>query len=338
MIRKDIGKRLAEGRQLERARHKAEDVKKLGTLRAGNSGVMDEDGNVAGSCHRIAYLRSVGIEVDPPDDSLLVMFQVGTANETIVYNDLIHTAAEGEVIKREEEIPTRWMTSNGTPVTGRPDMVLGHNVPTVSERSGVDGSQFIPELLLELKSVASVWTTRSVLFDQEPKLAHLIQACHYMWQLGNIDGRLIYKQYGLQAVPDFAQKFFPKEGDDNAEYLEYNSQGKVKAVRPFEIVYELRLIKGTLEFRVEGNSSWIRTVITTDAIRRYYEFVSEMGSGKKLGPVPETIDHSGKEKSYSNCSYCPLSSICKEVKKEKSATKQFDKWIEKVVDFTGSRR
>lgn len=325
-IRTDIGKRLAEGRQLARKKHVAAEVDKRGNLRAGNSGLMGETGDVAGSCHRKAHLRQLGIEIDPPDAQTLIMFQMGIANEEVVYQDLIHTAfGDGEKVLREEEIPIVWYTGNGTKVTGRPDLVICSPTVSVDERTGAQIT-YKPELGIELKSVASVWTTRQVLFDGAPKLAHLVQAGHYAWQL-NVPFRLIYKQYGIQAMPDFAHKFFPRKGEKGSEYMEFNEKGNPKSIRPFEIVYELQYTKdGVLQFRKEGVGKWRDTIVSIEDIKRFYEFVSRMRADKTLGPIPMTVDSSGKELSYSDCKYCPLQKLCN----GKEAVKDYTKWIRAV--------
>lgn len=323
MIRMNIGQRLAEGRQLLRAGYKELDAAKLGVLRAGNSGIMSVDGEVAGSCHRVAHLRQLGLELDPPDDKQLVMFQLGVSNEDVVYNDLRQTASPNEVILREEEIPIEWFTSNGTKVTGRPDMVIceipegtGSIVKTGVTVDTMD-PQPKPVLCLELKSVASVWTTRSVLFECDPKLAHLAQVAHYMWKLGT-PGRLIYKQYANQAMPDFAHRYFPRVGTPGSEYMEYGKDGKPKCVRPFEIVYELEFDgEGRLRFRREDQPTgvWGVTIVSKADIERFYEYVSTMGAAQTLGQRPLTLGWDGEAKRYSNCDYCPLDKVCDKVAK-----------------------
>jgi hypothetical protein len=326
MIRTNIEERLQEGRQIARKKYTDMDATKLGILRAGNSGIMSEDGEVAGSCHRVAHLRQLGIELDPPTDSNLIMFQVGTSNEDIIFEDLMHTAAAGEIILREEEIPIEWFTSNGTRVTGRPDMVLcvvEETPVTAEEAASMNGSgpehmqagallsSAKPVLGLELKSVASVWTSRSVLFEGEPKLAHLAQAGHYAWKL-NVPFKLIYKQYALQSMPDFAAKFFPAQGKPLSEHIDYNPQGKPKAIKPFEIVYDLEYGQnGKLRYRREGTKSWTESIVSREDIERYYEFVSKMGPDQNLGPRPLTLGTDGEAKKFTNCAYCPLDKTCK---------------------------
>lgn len=343
----NLGDRLRAGRQLLRQRHKAGDAEKLGNLRAGNSGIMSEQGDVAGSCHRVAHLRALGIDLEEPEDSKLIMFQMGTANEDVVYNDLVQTAGPDEVILRETEIPTFWLTKNGTKVTGRPDMVICSmqsplSVPVGIRTCKVPGRSdvvAVPSWGVELKSIASVWTTREVLFDGAPKMAHLIQASHYAWQLG-VPFRLMYKQYVNQVVPQWAQRMFPKDGKPGSEYIEYNDKGEIKNIRPFEIVYELEVTKnGMVRYRREdGSSPWIVTLIRPTDIERFYEAASLIGETGDLGKRPLTIDSQGKEKSYSNCNYCPLKKVCDKVDKTSKTRPaiSYDQWLTEVRATVGA--
>lgn len=336
-IRINIGQRLAEGRQLLRAEYKQQDAAKLGVLRAGNSGIMSVDGEVAGSCHRVAHLRQLGLELDPPDDKSLIMFQVGTSNEDIVYEDLRQTKSAGEIILREEEVPIEWVTSNGTKVTGRPDMVICRQELRDGSDGEIPGTYNVPLLCLELKSVASVWTTRTVLIEGEPKLAHLAQVAHYMWKLGT-PGRLVYKQYALQAMPDFAHRFFPRKGQPGSEYLEYGRDNKPKAVRPFEIVYELEFDADfRLRFRREGSEAdWQTTIVSTADINRFYEYVSTMAGDSVLGQRPLTLGWDGEPKRYSNCGYCPLEATCDAVEKL-DVGDQYVAWLSEARKLIASR-
>jgi len=47
------------------------EITKLGTLRAGNSGIMIGD-TPAGSCPRVAHLRSIGISTEMPTEDKLI--------------------------------------------------------------------------------------------------------------------------------------------------------------------------------------------------------------------------------------------------------------------------
>lgn len=322
----NISQRLLRGRQIIREQHITDDVKRRGNLRAGSTGAMSTNGDIMGGCHRKLHLRTKGIEVEVPNDSKLVMFQMGLANEDVVYNDLVQTSQVDEVILREEQIPIEWYTKNGTRVTGRPDMVICKNIDGV----------VTPQLGIELKSVASVWTSREVLFNGTPKADHLLQSAHYAWKLG-IPYRLIYKQYGNQAIPSWAHKLFPKRGEPHSEHIEYNDKGEVKNINPYEIVYEVIVSKGgKVSYRREVfpgsvESKTIKTVIKVSDINRFYEFTSKIESSKDLGPRPMTADIYGEAKNYSNCDYCPLLPICKK------SEKNYDEWIDGVNEHIKQR-
>lgn len=358
----NLTERLKAGRQLLRAAHRAGDAAKLGNLRAGNSGIMSENGDVAGACHRVAHLRALGIELEEPTDSKLVMFQMGTANEDVVYHDLVQTSAPDEVILREEEIPISWLTSNGTKVTGRPDMVICKKGEIVSydykgesltyTQTGDAGSttyKITPKWGVELKSVASVWTSRDIL-SRHPKMANLIQAAHYSWKLG-VPFRLMYKQYGIQEIPSWkgaggsagwTQKLFPRQGEPGSECIDYE-KGRIQ---PYELTFELSWSRsGALRYREEGtgerdpvtgdirqDGSWTTTLVRTADIERFYEAASRIGETGDLGKRPLTIDSQGKEKSYSNCSFCPLQKICDKVDKPTKARPKMDyaNWLSEV--------
>lgn len=340
-IRLDIGSRLRDGRILARQEYVRLDEKKRGYLRAGNSGIVlpgsGKSVQVAGSCHRIAHLRQLGIELDPPDDPTVIMFQVGTANEDIVYADLRQTCAVDEVILREEEIPIEWFTSNQTRVTGRPDMVICRDEMVAVEGDGVTAymNRRVPILGLELKSIASIWTTRSVLIKREPKLAHLVQAGHYSWQLG-VPFRLIYKQYAVQHPPAPTSYYdirndFPRPGEPGSEYCEYDSGGSLKSVRPYEIIYSLQFNEaGVLQMQSgEGGSNWVDTIVTRDGIREYYELVSNMPSAGP-GPLPSNLTWNGERMGYSACKYCPLRTVCSNRKQD------YAQWLSAVQNRLAS--
>jgi hypothetical protein len=319
----NITKRLQQGRQLDREQHKQKEVLKVGTLRAGNTGMMSGTGDFAGACPRTVHLRQLGYELEVPDDSKMIMFQMGIANESVVFKDLMHTSGPEEVILQEEEIPISWLTSNGTKVTGRPDMVL------CSKKDG----QTIPFLGIEIKSIASVWTSREVLFEGQPKLPHLLQSAHYSWKLG-VPFRLVYKQYSNQAVPGWAGKLFPKQGEPHSQHISYNEKGDIKYIEPFEIAYELEWDSSSRKYlryrreigEGEKELDWTRTLISQQDVERFYEFVANMQETKVLGVRPMTIDAQGNEKNYSNCGYCPLKDTC-----DKHESKGYDKWMAAVL-------
>lgn len=359
MANLNITERLKQGRKIDRDNHRNQEAGKLGTLRAGNSGIMSETGDIAGTCHRKGHLRSIGVQgFDEPDDHKLIMFQLGYANEDVLYKDLIKTSEPDEILLREEEIPIAWYTKNGTKVTGRPDVVIckrvdkimipeGTTVGTTSNAvdqiilytgsPNILDASIVPILGLELKSVHSVWVARDLLFSRQPKLSNLIQAAHYMWQL-KIPYRLIYKGYSSlgqgMSWSDRMANMFPAVGTPGSEWMEYNEKtGKPKQVKQFEIVFELELdSKGRVMYRLEGSEKWERSLATVGDLERYYEYVSGMAETGDLGPRPMTLDAQGGKLNYTDCQYCPLQEVCD--KNEEGGYKKWLTAVKKLVPVT----
>jgi hypothetical protein len=327
---------IAEARAAHRQEHVDKEKAKFGVLRAGSTGIMSDENEVAGACHRVSLLRSKGIEVDPPTWDKYIMFELGYANEDVIVNQLKKALPANYTVLVEEEVPIAWETSNGTKVTGRPDIVI------LNEKSE-------KVMGLELKSVHSVWVAREVLFKKQPKLANLAQAAHYMWKLGIPDYKLFYKSYSQlgqgMAGNEWIVKQFPRPGEPGSEFVEFTevseaqaAKGKgptVKHIKQFEIIYDLKWDRnGRLQYRVEGNKGvWTHTVITKKSIEDYFELVSRMESSKNLGPLPVGIDASGDKLNYSQCKYCPLNQTCKEY-----SSKGYDKWMEQVVKITNENK
>jgi hypothetical protein len=344
----NITERLRAARAKDRMDYVAAASKKLGQLRAGNSGIMSPEGDIAGGCHRVAHLRQLGIELDPPTPARLIMFEGGFANEDRIYSDLVKTQSgyppgflttgtsqqtevsgfANEVILREEEIPVTWRTKNGTEVTGRPDIVICE-APTVLEVTDMMDADkdptlitirnAVPKLGLELKSVNSVWVARDVLFSGKPKLDNICQAVHYGWKL-NIPYKLIYRQYNIQVAPAFGLNA-PAPGAPGYEQCEFNAKGKLKNIQPWELVYDLRInANGSVDYSVEGREQWTRTLVNTADIERYYEFVSEMAAKKTLGPKFLNIDCLGNEL-FRHEDYCRACAIAEET------DQNYDDWL-----------
>lgn len=314
----DILARLERARALAREKHLEGDRLKLGNLRAGNSGIMDPQGNIAGGCHRRSHLRQLGIELEVPTTDKLLMFDLGFANEDLVYDALVTTLSEGETMLREEEIPIEWMTTNGTKVTGRPDIVILN--------------QGKPTRLLELKSVHSMWTAKDVFFNKTPKMENLVQTAHYMWKL-DVQGSLIYRSYsqlgqGMAGGKREDRKWmldqFPKFGQPGSEFIEFNKKtGVPKHLKQFEIVYDVEFdIEGVLQYRVEGTDRWVTTVISKQDIERYFEYVSTMGEKKLMGPTFTLIKADGRNDTYNHADYCDACKLADFAKGD------YDRWLE----------
>lgn len=319
----DIGKLLKEGFAHIEEEHAAAEKLKLGILRGGNSGLADiSDGQVGitGTCHRKTYLRYKGIVHDEIDADRNIMFGGGRFNEDM-WMDLL-TRSYPHKILRESEIPVSWKTTNGTLVTGRPDIVLCDKKDK-------------PKLGLELKMASSIWTVREVI-NGRPKQPHLIQCAHYSWQLG-IPFQLWYTAYVDFAVTGWTQKHFPNQGEKGSEYCVYNEKGEIVKVLPFQIGFETDWRKGTLWFKEAGkpDAEWQETIVSHERIKRYYDFVSTMDESDSLGPRPENLKFSGEKMSWKFCDnkYCKLASVCD--KHESRGTKA---WTEAVKEFVAQNK
>ena len=284
-------------RRLQSARA-ADEVQKQGTLRAGNTGVMDDQESIHGSCVRQTWLRSEGVETEIPDDKLL-MFTTGFANE----DDWVAKLKEswhGKILQ-EEETPISWTTDHGYTVTGRPDIVL----------CGSDGS---PTCVLELKSIQSFWTVRSVILKNEPRIAHLAQACHYMWQLG-VPGMLIYTNQTNRLIP---WKY--KEEFADTRYQDERGMNVI----PFHYQYTLDIEDGVLYYTTEAGER-VQTIITVDGIKRFYEAVGKMAQTKTLPGRPTTADATGGT-AYSPCKYCEFAPVC-----DQYEDRSFEDWYDHAM-------
>jgi hypothetical protein len=170
-----------------------------------------------------------------------------------------------------------------------------------------------------------MWTARNVLFgardaktgetwEPAPQMDNIIQAAHYMWKL-NVPYKLVYKAYSQlgQSSDSWATKVIniPAPGEKNSEYIDFDNYGKMKGMKQFEIVYDLRIDKkGRVQYKREDDPTWSNTIVTVQDIERYFNYVAEMGPGKELGPRPMTIKHDGEKQNYSSCNYCPLKQTC----------------------------
>lgn len=301
--------------------HAEAEVKKLGNLRAGNSGLL-ESGEVTGNCPRVAFLRAKGIESEEIPFDKDLMFGAGRGNEDL-WLEVLRPAWPG-IIKCEDEIPVVWQTDNGTKVTGRPDVVL-------CDKRGK------PKQGIELKLVSSVWTAREVLGGR-PKLPHLIQAAHYSWQLG-VPFELWYTSRVNFAVAGWMQRHFPLHGAHGSDACDYNDKGEIKSTVPFIRGFQLKFqdVGGEkdvlffrhveLDEREQENIPWTETLVSIPRIKDYYEFVATMEKREDLGPRPTNYKHDGEKLKWSLCDYCGLKDHC-----DSWEDKGFKQWYQALLD------
>jgi len=202
---------------------------------------------------------------------------------------------------------------------------------------------FVPERVLELKLVSSLWTVRDVLFKGKPKIVNLMQAGHYAWKVG-VPAELWYTSRTNFALTDysenrwFASKNFPRQGKPLSEYCKYNEKGQLLSVEPFIVGYEIEWTpKGQLRYRVLGGDAgegkaWTHTFITQAGIEQFYESVSAMGKINVLLPRPVNKDADGEKAGFDLCEaqYCPLSATCK--KHESSNVAAWKKDVDELLN------
>lgn len=310
----NLSKLLDTAHQLRQAEHQALEQGKLGSYRAGNTGIYLNAQFYGNKCPRKTLLRNLGIDTEDTEASKHIMFSGGRMNEE-VWMESLRLAYEWDILQ-EEEIPTSWKTDEGTVVSGRPDIVLLNRDKK-------------PVLGIELKMASSVWTTRDVLFLDMPKFDHLAQAAHYMWQL-KIPFKLAYTGYVEYPVVGWMQKNFPKKGAKGSEHCEYNEKGDIKKTRPFNRIYDLRFdqLTGILQYSIEGTNTWITTVISTEGIQNYFNELDNCQKKNKLPSRPMTVNPDGAKDGWSICSYCSLAATC-----DKTDNGSLSNWKKEVVQL-----
>lgn len=295
-----VSKLLKEGLKKIQEQHIEDDTP--GRLRGGSVGHLDEEGNATGTCMRQAHLRYKGYSYEEHPLSSLIMFSGGVGSEEIQCKSL---DALGLKYLREEQVPICWTTKNGITVTGRPDIVL------VDENG-------VPYHGIELKMASTVWTSKAVRFDKEPKLSHVIQAAHYSWQLG-IPFSLVYIQYVKFSVPRGA-KWIPSTPLKDKEGLIQWKGNWGQYIQPFIVEYEIFFDNdGRVWYETEDGTSH-ETIITRQGIERFYEEAHK----EKLHPRPAPKTLSGAKAGYTLCDYCPLKDTC-DLVEEKNLT--YDDWL-----------
>lgn len=310
--------------------HDKREQEKLGVLRAGNTGVLLDDGQVVGKCARLTYLRLIGVDADSDDPSREFMFAAGRTNEDSWIDLLQKAGVDRSLIKREEEIPVSWRTKSGREVSGRPDLVLMKR-EMKQVRPDYMEERLVPERGLELKLACSLWTARDVALKGQPKTMHLMQAAHYAWQL-DCPFELWYTSRVKYAIP--FGNFWPLQGQPGSEYLAYKQDGKPLKMIPFVVGYKLKWVGGDLFYgRIEHDGEvalWKKSIITKTGIINYYELVDDFalhgGPQQQMPPRPVLLTPTGEPGSYSPCDYCPLSSVC-----DRHEQSGVDKWQREVV-------
>ncbi len=318
---------LRRGNQKIKEKQDAEERNKVGNLRGGSSGILFENGSHAGHCMAQAYLRSIGLQTEPDKGTRELMFEAGRTNEDSWY-EVLQASGYPDPILREDEIPVSWMTKNNTKVTGRPDIVL-------CDSAG------LPLRGIELKLVSSIWTARTVKINKAPKLAHLIQAGFYMWQLG-IPFELWYtSRTDFECSSDFNLQSYPAYGTVGSEGFIYRfylivadpETGKFKRRSINEKQFNLtkdtsdceavpgKYLPFTQGFEIFFDTSgrlWYHdisnpdseaklSIVTKNNIENYYESLSVL---KTVPKEPLTLKADGRKENFKLSEYCKLGELC----------------------------
>lgn len=337
-----------KGQENLRAQAVEEEKKKVGVLRGGSSGIMLGN-TAAGNCLVRTWLRYTGQDPGMDEEEAAssgLLFEAGHFNED-AWIKVLRAGGWDGVIKQEEEIPVSFTTEDGHLITGRPDIVLCDN----------EGK---PQLGIELKLVASIWTARSVLLNKTPKLGHLIQAAFYSHCLQTPWELWYTNRVYFETSADFAQKDYPAYGAPGSEYFQYvftnlvggkkqniteeqyvaamksrlpnlAVEARARKYKPFvQGFYLFWDAEGFLNYQAlaEGETTFpaVKTVITVNRILEFYNKVPQVPSLERL-EVPTTIKADGKKESWSLCSYCPHQDTCPVKNKTKEP---LDKWAKRI--------
>lgn len=313
----DVKKLLEAGRAKLDADHSAQERAKAGILRVGTSGIIIPVNGaeiIIGHCARKAMARTLGFQ-QPVEENRHLMFGGGLANEDAVVADLTAGLPAGFTLKREEEIGVSFKLSDGTEVSGRPDIVL-------CDAAGA------PVSGIECKAVCSIWTAKAVGFERNPKTDHLIQAGIYAKLLG-VPYTLVYSSRVDWVVPDWAARKGWFNGHD--EITERNARGDVNKILPFEMYYDLIWNDDSLFWAESGADEWHPTAITWDSVLKFYETVAAGLSSKTLPARPAPIDVSDTSKTtFDACDakYCQWAHLCDRHEAD------FSKWIKEVAKIS----
>lgn len=292
---------LERGQEAQNKTHSEAEVAKLGALRGGSAGCCGTDGRLYGECHRVALARLLGVEKEV-EFNRHAMFDAGRAAEDSWAEKL---TAAGVTFRREEEIQIVWPVTGfeGRVVTGRPDIVLGHEKPRLNPPN-----DFIPEFGLELKGVYSAGTAVRVECEGVPDPKHLCQAAFYSMALG-VDYALCYTNPSVWDVPFWAK--------------EVRAAG-TKKIQPFYRIFYMRWDESDrLEYRDENRKHWVSTQITKVGLVLHHQMVLSMEIDKDLRKRPDGGCADGSPSPFYRCANCIFSKQCDVYEIDKD----FDSWL-----------
>lgn len=268
---------LQQGDKAMQAKHAEGEKEKLGNLRGGDSGCVHQ-GEVYG-CHRSSVARALGYDI-PPDPQSMKYFTAGYGIEDQIA--LKFQAGWPHQVLREEEIPVSWQVNSGRLVTGRPDFVLA--------KDGVN------LLGVELKTIVSTSMSKQIGLKALPSTKHLCQAAHYSWQ-HEIPWVLTYVSPAVHNTTNNAVKGAPKGT------YEYPGRYYLK-IEPFHKHFYLRFDGDVVVYQDPHTGRDVRTIITKQGLKDYYELIDECLEKKTLYFPPVNRYADGSKMPFEHIRYC----------------------------------
>lgn len=299
---------LEKGRQILEEESDKRRSQPVPTYHVSSGGLfLEKEQTTTGNCHRTALIKMAEIKQQFTRYKK-IMFEGGKANEE-AWMSVLKKSWEGK-IKREEEIPVKSTTVNGTPIVGNPDIVL------------CDATDK-PILGLELKCASSYYTVKNVYFERQPSLVHLVQALHYstvlnvpfeLWYTSRVDFHIPYMDIKTNTIPSSDPAY------------ELNPKGQPKKVYSIEIGYALGKSGRMLTYADSETNKVQTSIVSVEGMTKFFDYCDFLKQEKNLGPRPINLDCNGKKMGYSKCDYCEYKEVCD--KYEDS----YDEWFEGVRD------
>lgn len=315
--------------KLEESKRKSCDS--IGTLRGGNTGVY-APGERPSSCARKAMLRTWHGLAEPSSLAKDMIFANGLSSEWQLVQDLTEATKRlypKAVAASQQEIGTKWTTSNGTPVTGSPDFGLVQ-----------DGKVL---MLTELKNMNSIYKALGVL-GETPGVDAIGQLAHYMWVHGKCLGYLIYSSYtqfhNLDACSWMSGKVTKARrfshlidwGERKVKGSTDAKEAYPKSLLGFRLGFELKWFPDDhIYIRFAGllphgdhpenmpREEWVPTIVSWPLIKNYFEMCAS-DPATTWPDRPKTYKVDGSEGSLDLClpAYCRWRGICDKCGKKSS--------------------
>jgi len=342
--------KLYEGMQhkwKERAQKEKDTVRTR--YRGGNSGILMEDGTAVGECPKKALARYLGKYTDPDYDTQL-MFDVGELNEDR-WEDYL-TRAGVDVKKADDAI--KWHTDAGTPVTGSPDALIYEDGKPVmgiehkhassmnTARGVIGGEPQLKHLIqtahysmaLDDLPFTLLYTSSTNIEGAEWKMKDAnipkpgqprSEFCEYTYykytgqtrtyKTGKNKGKTIHLKQ--KVMTNFLEDSDLSPGEIMKKYDA--DFADLKYFRPFAIEFPTTWKEDTFYFY--NGAKWIKTIITKDRIKAFYNELDRMQAAKDLGPVPYNLKPDGEPMPWPHENYCEMCQMSEKL------NHKYDDWV-----------